>query len=182
MPTRCRSLLSLLLIILATATAAVGQTNTPTATPTVTVTPSQTVTPGGGENLLTQGRAVVGNLATTNGGVMIQAQRHDVRWTDTTATTLFTLPADAVPIDIKVDVPTAFTDSGTDLLDIGITGTANHFLNDLDVAATGRKAPTLANLGVSIGSSPVNVTATFIGQNTNAGAGRAVITVLYLVP
>lgn len=170
------------LLILATATAGLAQTNTPTLTPTVTMTPSQTVTPGGGENILTQGRAVVGNLATTSGGVMIQALRHDVRWTDTTAATLFTLPANAVPIDIKVDVATGFTDSGTDLLDIGITGTANHFVNDLDIAATGRKAPTLANLGVSIGSSPVNVTATFIPQNSNAAAGRAVITILYLVP
>lgn len=177
-----RLALTVLLLVVTLAATSQAQTNTPTLTPTITLTPTKTVTPGAGSSILTQGRAVVGNLATTSGGVMIQAQRQAVTWTDTTAVTLFTLPADAVPIDIKVDVPTGFTDSGTDLLDIGITGTGNYFVNDLDIAATGRKAPTLTNLGVSVGSSPVDVTATYIPQNSNAAAGRAIVTVLYLVP
>lgn len=109
-------------------------------------------------------------------GVTLFAQ-NTVAYTDTTAKTLFTLPAGARILDIKVDVETAFNSSGTDLLDLGKTGTANHYINDLDIAATGRKAPTLTNLGAS--TAPITVIATFVQSIADATAGLATVTVIY---
>lgn len=132
--------------------------------------------------LVTQETALVGNLKTTNGGIAVQSKRATVAYTDATAKDLFTLPAGAIPLAIFVDVATGFTDTGTDLLAVGKTGTAGHFFTGLDVAATGRKAPTLGNLGVSVGSAAITVIGTFTGQNGNAGAGSAVVTCLFIMP
>lgn len=113
---------------------------------------------------------------TLDQGAVLMAQ-NTVAYTDTVAKTLFTLPAGARVIDIKVDVETAFNSSGTDLLDVGKSGTNNHFLDDLDVAATGRKAPTLTNLGRN--ATPIVVTAIYAQSVADATAGSATVTFLY---
>lgn len=111
-----------------------------------------------------------------NEGVTLTLQG-TVAYTDTTAKTLGTLPAGARILDIIVDVETAFNSSGTDLLDLGKTGTANHYINDLDIAATGRKAPTLTNLGKS--TTPITVIATYVQSVADATTGSATVTILY---
>ena len=54
--------------------------------------------------------------ASRNCGVTIVSQSNTVAYTDTTAKNLFIIPAGAQVINVIVDVVTAFTDTGTDLL------------------------------------------------------------------
>lgn len=172
------------------ASIATAQTSTPaaTATPantstvTATVTPVKTAKRRQAVELANGGVGLVGNLVTTSGGTMVQVLRQPIGWADTTDTTLFQLPANAVPLNIYVDVPTAFNDTGTDLLNVGITGTTAYFISGLDVSSTGRKAPTLLKMGESVGTSAVSVTAKYTGQNSDSSAGQAIIEVLYMVP
>lgn len=123
--------------------------------------------------------------ASRNCGVTIVSQSASVAYTNTTAKNLFILPAGAQVINVIVDVVTAFNGTGTDLLDIGKTGSAAFFVNDLDVSSTGHTNCTLvaANLATiyNIGTSDVQVTATYVDQNSNASAGLAYVTVVYAV-
>lgn len=106
-----------------------------------------------------------------------------VAYTDTTAKNLFTLPEGAVVVGITVNVTTAFNDTGTDLLDIGITGTGNYYANDLNVATA-----TQITTGMQVArlfSTPLAedtiVTATFIGQNADASTGEATVCFFYIL-
>lgn len=123
--------------------------------------------------------------ASRNCGVTIVSQSNTVAYTDTTAKNLFIIPAGAQVINVIVDVVTAFTDTGTDLLAIGKTGSAGFFVAAQDVSAQIHTVSTLvaANLSgvVNVGTSDVQVTATFTGQNGNAGAGLAYVTFVYAV-
>lgn len=94
------------------------------------------------------------------------------------------LPAKSEILDIYVDVITAFNGSGTNLLNLGKAGSDDEFAKDLDVSAAGRvlassDASQLANL-VNIGDDQVTLQAIYADQNSNASAGAARITVLYV--
>jgi len=101
-----------------------------------------------------------------------------VAYTDTTAKAICTIPADADVIGITVNVTTGFDDTGTDVLDLGVTGTAEHFKADLDVTSTGQTVTGWNNFG-DVGASPITVEAIYTGQNTNANAGAATVIILY---
>jgi hypothetical protein len=102
----------------------------------------------------------------------------EVLYTDTTQTTIITLPAGAVIWDVGIDVDTAFNDSGTDLLDIGITSTANDILNDYDVSTTSFTNQLLSNSPYKVTTS-TNITFQFTGQNSDANQGQAYIYIHY---
>lgn len=123
--------------------------------------------------------------ASRNCGVTNVSQSATISYTDTTNTNLFILPAGAQVLAIYVDVITAFTDSGTDVIDIGKTGSSAFFVSAINVASTGHNVATLVagNLAtiVNVGTTDVQVTAKYTGQNGNAGAGSARITVQYAV-
>jgi len=106
--------------------------------------------------------------------------RATVSYTDTSAKTLFTIPAGADIIGIIVDVTTAFNDSGTDLLDIGTSSDGDYFKNDLDVSSVGQTMTGWSHLG-DVGSSDITVTATYTGQNGDASAGQATVIFLWTV-
>ncbi len=108
----------------------------------------------------------------------LNVSKNTVAYTDTAAKTLFTLPANADIVGITVDVITAFDDSGTDVLDIGTSGSANRYKNDLSVATTGQTATGWSNLG-DVGSSGVIITATYAGQTGDATNGQASVTFLW---
>lgn len=112
-----------------------------------------------------------------NRGVV--AIQGDVTYLNDTATTLFSLPAGATPLFAVVQVATAFNDSGTDLVDFGVPGTADAFASDVDVSATGSFLVTLANANLT---GPTAFTATYIGANSDATAGRLTVTVVYATP
>jgi hypothetical protein len=119
------------------------------------------------------GAANIGETTDTYSQVVFQS-RNTVAYTDTAAKNLFQIPANADIVGITVNVTTAFDDTGTDLLDIGKTGTGNFFKNDLDVSSAGQTVTGWSNFG-DVGASAITVTATYIPQTPNAAAGAATI-------
>lgn len=103
-----------------------------------------------------------------------------VNYTDTAAKELFALPAGAIPLFANVQVEVAFNDTGTDVLDIGIPGTADYFVADQAVSAPGGAHVALAQCPLL--TAPATVTATYTGQNSNASAGRALVVMAYMTP
>lgn len=112
---------------------------------------------------------------------VVLCHKDTVAYTDTSAKTLCTLPADAVIHDIQVVITTQFDDTGTDVLDLGITGTAALFADDLNVAqAAGTWLDGLATLGTQYKfAAATAVIATYTGQNSNATAGAADIYIYF---
>ena len=102
----------------------------------------------------------------------------EILYSNTSQTTIITVPADAILWDIQVDVRTGFNGSGTDLLDVGITGAANHFEDDLDIAATGFKTMSLTNVPYRVTGS-TNITFQYFDSNADAAAGQAYVYVNY---
>lgn len=116
-------------------------------------------------------------MAMSNGVVVQKAQ---VTYADTTAKEIFQLPNKAVVLGFWVQVTEAFTDTGTDYLDIGTPSDGDYYVNDYDVSSLGGgQATTLQNPTVSGLSS---VTATYVGQNSNADAGKATVIIMYASP
>ena len=108
-----------------------------------------------------------------------------VTFEDTSATTLFDLPQGAVVVDAMVEVTTAFDDSGTDQLDVGLGSDGDYFVNNLDVSSTGvsRYGATGFIAARAFGDPLENntaVTATYTGQNGDATEGEAVVAVWYI--
>ena len=119
-----------------------------------------------------------------NCGLPILSQAGTVAYTDTSAKSLFILPAGSKIISVIVDVTTAFNSSGTDLLDVGTTANGALYVNDLDVSSTGHNVCTLVagNLAsiLNVGTSDVTVTATYAQSVADAAAGAATVTVNYI--
>ena len=64
-----------------------------------------------------------------------------ILFSNTDQTTTVTLPVGAKIHVIEVYVATTFDGSGTDLLDIGITGSGNRYEDNLDLASEKRNHP-----------------------------------------
>lgn len=103
---------------------------------------------------------------------------------DGVAKDICTIPANSQIIEIYVDVYTAFDDTGTDLLTIGKDGAADHFADALDLSSAARL---LGSSDVSqltnyqdVGATQVTIQGTFTGSNSNAAAGSARVTVVYI--
>lgn len=75
-------------------------------------------------------------------------------------------------------VTTLFNDSGTDLIDIGITSNDDLYATDLDVSSIGLK--TLDEAVTMLVSSDTTITATYTGENANATTGQAEIVIGYI--
>lgn len=110
----------------------------------------------------------------------LYAQRATLAYTDTTAKDLFTLSSGAQIIGFVVNVTTAFNDSGTDLVDIGDGTTADRFVADLDVSSAGISL--VASDDEAALSADTVVKGVYTGGNTDASAGAATITAVYIVP
>lgn len=76
-------------------------------------------------------------------------------------------------------VTTLFNDSGTDLIDIGISTNDDLLATDLDVSSVGVKTLDEA-MGLMIMSTDVTITATYTGENANASTGAAEIVIAYI--
>lgn len=104
-------------------------------------------------------------------------------YTDTTAKTLFTIPDTAVIIDWILNVTTAFNDTGTDQVSIGVTGTAGKFASAVDVSTTGLKTTGVVLTQVGNAQSGAQIVkGIYAGQNSNADAGAMYIIVRYCIP
>lgn len=97
----------------------------------------------------------------------------------TSAFNVITLPAEAIIKDIYVNITTGFTGTGTDLLDIGVTGTGDHFKNNLDVSGTGWTTAMDGNIPTKPGAT--SVIAQYFDANADADAGAGEIYVYYSI-
>lgn len=123
----------------------------------------------------------MGNQVTNIGGVL-SAITATVAYTDSTAVTIGTIPANSQIVDINIDVTTAFNAGTTNTMAVGKTGTTAAFAAATSVASAGRAS--VASTGVysawaDVGSSDVVATATFAQSGTAASAGAARVTIVY---
>lgn len=88
-------------------------------------------------------------------------------------TELLTLPIGAEIHEVSVEVTTAFVASTT--IDLGLTSSANKFLNDQSLAVVGNFKSTVQTALVK----PENMTVTF---NQASATGAASIRVVYFLP
>ena len=130
----------------------------------------------------TTGTTVGDDIA--NVGFVLMAQSANAFAADGTTTTIATLPANSQIFQITLDVTTAFNAGTTNTIDFGDGTTADKFA---DALAAGSQARVLATSDVSqignlidVGSSDVQVVATYNQTGSAASAGAATATVLYL--
>ena len=131
----------------------------------------------------TTGSTVGTNVANT--GFVLMAQSANIVYAaNGTTTTIATLPANSQIFQITLDVTTAFNAGTTNTIDFGDGTTADKYA---DALAAGSLARVLATSDVSqitnlvdVGTSDVQVVATYNQSGSAASAGAATATVLYL--
>lgn len=126
----------------------------------------------------------MGNQVTNIGGVL-SAVTNTIAFSNSSAVTIGTIPANAQIVDINIDVTTAFNAGTNDLISVGKSGSAAAFVADTDVSSAGRAS--VATTGVysawaDTGSTEVAVTATYTQTGTAATAGAARVTIVYRSP
>ncbi len=115
----------------------------------------------------------------TNG---VQAQTATLAYTDTVAKALFTIPDGAIILQWILKVGTAFNSDGTDLVQIGVSGTASKFALDLDVSATGLKtAYVLTQIGIAQSGAQA-VLGIYANGGSAASTGAMTISCIYQTP
>lgn len=108
-----------------------------------------------------------------------------VEYTDSTAKTLFTLPAGAVPIFWWIDIPTDFDAGTSNDLEIGLSSDADYFATAIDIGTqgvilAGATNTVAARLGVRL-TEETAITATYTEAGTTATAGQAYVFVQYVL-
>ena len=126
----------------------------------------------------------MGNQATNIGGVLSSVS-NTIAYTDSSAVTIGSVPANAQIINIHIDVTTAFNAGTTNTMTVGKSGSAAAFVASTSVGSAGRAS--VATTGVysawaDVGTYDVPVTATFAQTGTAATAGAARVTVVYRSP
>jgi uncharacterized membrane protein len=123
------------------------------------------------------------NNSVTNIAGVVSAITTTVAYTNASAVTIGTIPANAQIVTIHIDVTTAFNAGTTNTVTVGTTGSAAAYVASTSVGATGRAS--VATTGVysawaNVGSTDVNyATVTFSQTGTAATAGSAIVTILY---
>ena len=112
---------------------------------------------------------------------VVTAARATVAYTDTSSVSLGYLPAKAIGIRVSVFIGTAFDAGTTNVIDVGVAGTANNLANDVDVSSTGVGSVTLGAAAgvVQSTSDPQEITAIFVPSGSAATAGSAEVLVEY---
>lgn len=116
-------------------------------------------------------------MGMNRGLVMIQAV---VGHRDTTPQSLFSLPSGAIPLYAIVQTEVAFNDSGTDTLNLGIDQDDDYLASGISLAAVGGQM-VVFNQSPEFGRQ-VGVIGKYIGQNSDATAGRAVVNLVFASP
>lgn len=123
--------------------------------------------------------------AGVNCGSPVLSQTNTLVNTNIAAKNLFILPAGSQIVSVILDIVTAFNDSSTNVIDIGTTANGAYYVNDAAAGTTVHAVCTLVpgNLAgiVDVGTSDVQVTATYVPTGTGSSAGLAYITVNYVM-
>jgi uncharacterized membrane protein len=122
------------------------------------------------------------NIAVTNIAGMLSAITTTIAYTNTSAVSIGTLPANAQIVDINIDVTTAFNAGTTNTVTVGKTGSAAAYVTSTSVGSAGRAS--VASTGVysawaDTGSAELDATVTFSQTGTAATAGVARVTIVY---
>jgi len=122
------------------------------------------------------------NNAVTNIAGVLSAITTTIAYTNTSAVSIGTLPANAQIVDINIDVTTAFNAGTTNTVTVGKTGTAAAYVTSTSVGSAGRAS--VASTGVysawaDTGSAELDATVTFSQTGTAASAGAARVTIVY---
>lgn len=122
------------------------------------------------------------NIAVTNIAGMLSAITTTIAYTNTSAVSIGTLPANAQIVDINIDVTTAFNAGTTNTVTVGKTGSAAAYVASTSVGSAGRAS--VASTGVysawaDTGSAELDATVTFSQTGTAATAGVARVTIVY---
>lgn len=91
---------------------------------------------------------------------------------------LFKLPPSAIVLGFKVDVTEAFNGTGTDLLDLGISGTAQKYAAAVDLSSIDWVDVQQSGLGEGV-ANPVEIFGLVTDANSDESAGKATVYVLY---
>ncbi|MDE2100080.1 MAG: hypothetical protein KGL39_22690 [Patescibacteria group bacterium] len=121
-------------------------------------------------NRVTRGNALVGKMSSSDGGAGIFMKSATVARTDTTAKTLFTLPAEASIEDITISGDTASDAGTTATVSVGVTGTSNKFVNAQSVKTAGLAVPAAKSMG-NVGSSQITVVGIYAETGTASTTG-----------
>lgn len=111
----------------------------------------------------------------SSGSPDVKVLTNTVARTDTSAKSLFTLPAGSVPIEWLIDGEAASNAGSSAVIDIGKSGAAQHFVaaHDVKTAATGlgnQQAKGLKD-GESVGASNVVVQGKYTESGTASNTG-----------
>jgi hypothetical protein len=135
-----------------------------------------------GDIFNTTGTTIGTNVANVGFVQMAQSAAIDIIGADAT-TRVAVIPAGSQIVDVILDVTVVSNDSGTATVAIGKTGSTALFLAATSVKATGRTRISVAaplEAAWDIGTSDIDIIATFDGQNGNGTTGTAYVTVLYI--
>lgn len=123
------------------------------------------------------------NNSVTNTAGQLSAITTTIAYTDSSAVTIGTIPANAQIINVNIDVTTAFNAGTTNTVTVGKTGSAAAYVTSTSVGSAGRAS--VATTGVysawaNVGTSDVDyATVTFSQTGTAASAGAARVTIVY---
>lgn len=122
------------------------------------------------------------NNAVTNIAGVLSAITTTIAFSNATAVSIGTIPANAQIVDINIDTTTAFNAGTTNTVTVGKTGSAAAFVAATDVASVGRES--IATTGVysawaTVGTNDVDATVTFTQTGTAATTGAARVTIVY---
>jgi hypothetical protein len=118
----------------------------------------------------------------TNIAGVISAVTTTLAYTDSTAVTIATIPANSQITNIHIDTTTAFNAGTTNTVTVGKTGSAATFVASTSVTSLGRQS--IATTGVysawaDTGSSDISATITFTQTGTAATTGALRVTIMY---
>ena len=122
------------------------------------------------------------NNAVTNIAGVLSAITTTIAFSNATAVSIGTIPANAQIVDINIDTTTAFNAGTTNTVTVGKTGSAAAFVTATDVGTVGRES--VATTGVysawaTVGTSDIDATVTFAQTGTAATTGAARVTIVY---
>ena len=131
----------------------------------------------------TTGTTVGDDVKNTGQVLMSQTFSFDYTVEGAATDTNVVLPANSQIVSVDVNVETAFNDSGADILEVGSSADTDLYVNDTDISAVGSIAMGTAALCANwkdIGTSDIRVGYIYNGQNNDASAGAATVTINYL--
>jgi hypothetical protein len=127
----------------------------------------------------TTGTTVGTNVANIGQVVMAQSAVIDIIGASAN-TTVATVPANSQIVDCILNVTTVNNDSNAAAVVVGVSGDTNAFIPSTSVKSLATTRGTLDTEATDVGSTDVQVIATFTATDGDGTTGAATVTVLYI--